>query len=593
MEGLDMADIIPSLTYWSRLEPRPRSYSLEEGLSARIRDPLWMLARQWQMGEFQGEDAGSPSHVEITARTSKILGPMKGGDAPEGIKIKERPLEVLVEDEAFTPDLSIKVELGQTFEALLSQKLTEAKVSVSRIKKISEAFRAEYPIKLPSEDELSKMVDHEAVRFLRVCAGRALDGIALYKEAASALPSMPSRPSIDPKYKAPVKAALEELVLWVHEVFRDLSLDDPSDWKPERLEYGSNVAAARGDAGQVTLSAEPDSSGDLDWYAFDLDEEIPVGTPPSGSVSTFSTNVVPAHVKFRGMPNPRWWDFERWTTDFGDIRPDKLDIARLVVMEFMLVHGVDWFMMPMEQEVGTLCKVENLVVKDVFGGLTQIKRTDEQAVAGNSSWTLFSTSHKGEKSKVADFFVLSPSVSVAKKTGPVIEDIRFLRDETANMSWAVEHTTEDGLGQPWLGYERNQAIASSKPQNEVNKPDPSVPLTYQIQTPVPENWIPFIPMSIDAQKGRFMLQESAMLDVDEGELKPIEPLGRILQPANLPAGQEIYRIFEEEVPRAGARVYRERCRSRWIDGSTHIWINRRMAAGTGEGSSGLKFDLAI
>jgi len=34
-------------------------------------------------------------------------------------------------------------------------------------------------------------------------------------------------------------------------------------------------------------------------------------------------------------------------------------------------------------------------------------------------------------------------------------------------------------------------------------------------------------------------------------------------------------------------------RSRWLDGSTHLWIARRKTSGQGEGSSGLKFDLAI
>ena len=30
----------------------------DRALRAEVRDPLWMLTRQWQMGEFQGDDAG-------------------------------------------------------------------------------------------------------------------------------------------------------------------------------------------------------------------------------------------------------------------------------------------------------------------------------------------------------------------------------------------------------------------------------------------------------------------------------------------------------------------------------------------------------
>ena len=57
-----------SITYWNRVEPRPRSRSIQRSLMAQVRDPLWFLTRQWQFGEFQGEDAASPAYVQIEAR---------------------------------------------------------------------------------------------------------------------------------------------------------------------------------------------------------------------------------------------------------------------------------------------------------------------------------------------------------------------------------------------------------------------------------------------------------------------------------------------------------------------------------------------
>jgi hypothetical protein len=51
------------------------------------------------------------------------------------------------------------------------------------------------------------------------------------------------------------------------------------------------------------------------------------------------------------------------------------------------------------------------------------------------------------------------------------------------------------------------------------------------------------------------------------------------------------RLFEEEVPRGGARVLRRFEHTRWVDGSTFLWLARRKQAGAGEGSSGLRFDL--
>ena len=63
---------MPSATFWNRIEPSPRASQVEPQLRAAIRDPLWLLARQWQMGEFAGEDAGSPAYMTVRARRSSI-----------------------------------------------------------------------------------------------------------------------------------------------------------------------------------------------------------------------------------------------------------------------------------------------------------------------------------------------------------------------------------------------------------------------------------------------------------------------------------------------------------------------------------------
>ena len=74
---------MPSITTWTRLEPetRPsgqgydtaiRDRLLSVGAQARVHDPLWLLGRQWQLGEFQGEDAGSPIQAEIRIASSPL-----------------------------------------------------------------------------------------------------------------------------------------------------------------------------------------------------------------------------------------------------------------------------------------------------------------------------------------------------------------------------------------------------------------------------------------------------------------------------------------------------------------------------------------
>jgi len=63
-----------SITYWQQLQPSPRDASIATSSAACVRDPAWMLPRQWQLGEFAGADAGSPAFARITSRTARLKG---------------------------------------------------------------------------------------------------------------------------------------------------------------------------------------------------------------------------------------------------------------------------------------------------------------------------------------------------------------------------------------------------------------------------------------------------------------------------------------------------------------------------------------
>ena len=110
-----------SITYWNRLEPRPRSRNLNDTLAARLRDPLWLLCRQWQFGEFNGEDAGSPAFATIRGASEPVTA--FHGRTPEWQPLDgRRPLESLVLAEPFaSDDLSLQVELALAFARSLGE----------------------------------------------------------------------------------------------------------------------------------------------------------------------------------------------------------------------------------------------------------------------------------------------------------------------------------------------------------------------------------------------------------------------------------------------------------------------------------------
>ncbi|WP_298885161.1 hypothetical protein [uncultured Serinicoccus sp.] len=76
-----------------RLDPRPVG-DLADAVRGRVHDPLWFVARQWQMGEFQGEDASTPVQVLLEGSSTLVRHVDTGREA--GM----HPAEALVEAEA-------------------------------------------------------------------------------------------------------------------------------------------------------------------------------------------------------------------------------------------------------------------------------------------------------------------------------------------------------------------------------------------------------------------------------------------------------------------------------------------------------------
>jgi hypothetical protein len=182
----------------------------------------------------------------------------------------------------------------------------------------------------------------------------------------------------------------------------------------------------------------------------------------------------------------------------------------------------------------------------------------------------------------SNLFFLPPALAKNIEAKPV-EEVLFLRDEMANMAWGVERLVESSLEQPINRYE---AAARQDSTGQPLKSADPIPV-YRLASLVPEHWTPLLPVQTDATTGAVRLIRGAVLRSDGTQLV-VRPQGRILNPDGKPS----LNIYEEEVPREGARVTRSYQLARWLDGSTHLWMGRRKQAGRGEGSSGLRFDTA-
>ena len=311
------------------------------------------------------------------------------------------PLEELVETEGFGADLATQVEWGQAFDVLLE----EAGVGDPARAAVLNVVRQLFPLDTTGLDP----ADARGARFLEVAQDRGVNGVALATAGATA--ALLTDPAVVP-VAAEVQAAVTRLQQEIAGTLGTIGSDSGTAWRTDRLEYEVETVAARPTGGRMLLTATPDRDATFDWFTMDLTAEsstveLPEGIEDPGA-APFAVSRLPTFVTFRGMPNHRWWDFERGSTDFGAVIPDKRDLAKLLVMDFMLIHGNDYFMVPLDLDVGSVARIDELLVHDVFGGTTVIDRADAAPTAPGERWTCFSTSIRDQGGHPADFLLLPP-----------------------------------------------------------------------------------------------------------------------------------------------------------------------------------------
>ena len=107
-----------------------------------------------------------------------------------------------------------------------------------------------------------------------------------------------------------------------------------------RLEYRFACTALARD-GEKRFVAEEYPGGRLDWHAFSLDCEARAdgGRRRWARRDHGGAARRPSSTE---CPTRRWWAFEDGRTNFGEVRADTTDLAKLLFLEFALVYANDW-----------------------------------------------------------------------------------------------------------------------------------------------------------------------------------------------------------------------------------------------------------
>lgn len=551
-----------SITTWRRLEPRTRTEDLT-ALAARVADPLWLVARQWQSGELTGSDSGTPVQVRLVTESSVTTRWAPGtapatGTAGAGLPLEPgQPVQALVE--ALAPPVGL-IERALAGRRLVGQ--LRAHLAAAPAARYAAAFGGQYRLALL--DAQADDGDEAGRRWAGLLAGRSIDGAAVRAELGPpGEVRLPARPAVERADAAAVLAALTAFAAW----WDRRHPGSAGAWQPDRLAAPHRLGASSS-TGSIALVAPEHRGGHLDWHTYDVAPggRLAANDRPSAPVTT---HPLPTRVSFVGAPANRWWQLEDAAVDLGRIEAAPDDLARLVLAEFTLVYGNDFFAVPLAVPVGSITRVHGLEVTTTFGDTITVPSAvthDGSSTAGRR-WRMWhgdgaagAVVAAGAAGPVG---LVVPPAAVGALDGPIVEDVLLTRDESANVAWAIEHRVLGPTGTP---VERREVEAARREREEPEAEVTAEPY-YWLATPVPDAWIPLVPQP-------------------DGTL--VAPTAGQAQSRLLGAGG--FALPAIELPRVGRRVRLLPRRARGADGSVRTWWTWRIGAGRGESSSGLRFD---
>ncbi|WP_421741053.1 hypothetical protein [Cellulomonas sp.] len=575
-----------SITTFSRLEPEPLRPDVIDGATAPVQDPLWLLARQWQVGEFAGHDGGTPVVArwrgEAARPTRFVAGPIPAETTLQAPRFDAMaaPLETLLEragaplpTSAESADgLRLAVDTGRLFLRVLAQQSTSRDYG-------PDVVRA-FAIPEPAPGVLATL-DPATAGYARLHAGRSVDGRRLRGELRGR-DLLRLGVEIAQADRAELRAAGADWLRLVAGLFADAD-PDATSWQPTRFEHTASFATRRPaePASEMTLTAHRYDSDTLDWYELDANGDVNLGTTPAEVGQAVTRTVMPAPVTAPGLPARRFWELEDGRLNLAALQPAETDLGQVLLIETLSGYGNDWFVIGVELPVGHLVSSTSLVVTDTFGARTLLLPHGHQRLVSPRQWGLFQhsspSSDGSEGVPITNLLYLAPRLA-QPLVGPVVEQVVLARDEQANLGWAVEQLQESPLQ---VGVELSAARPPDAPG------DPDVAPDYHLAQAPPPHWVPLLPVRVDGTE-QVVLARGSVLDLT-GDRRVVSSVTRLL--GGGPDGALL--IPEEEVPSGGLVVQRTYQSARWVDGSLHVWAAHRTRVSTGLPPSGVRYDFLV
>ena len=558
--------------YWNAIEADTRRLTFAEAGELSLGDPLYLLSKQWRMGEFRHLQGGLPIRAEATIVEIPLTATTDAQGTSEVLEPGSRTDEALAEpsmlSRADAPNRS-SLRLGLSASRHIREAVAREPNLKSAQRKIEDSF------------SLGSESNQRVVRLRSKSGVSTFDGGALYAAIRDRDPELSH---------SPLWPALVDWFLAEGGNLRSPTRFDPMGWAgfnyvfrfddwfrgrmppirvppiafpfprpdaetesdqlspvPEADLFESESFSHTGEIifggqGGIRLTVEGSLDGTLNWTMVEGD----VNWPDTASRGDW---VVPARLSFPGKPEDRLWTLADTAADWTAASAGPSDLSRMVLGALIAEQSSDWTIIPLTVARGGIVRITGLWMVTGFGRSIKINAADPGHLRLWASLI--------DQSADTVFTLAEPE----PLEGPVGERAVLRPDDHANRLWLIERRLPDVNGRG-----RDQA-ENREPLPVTDRP------VYHLQVDPGENWYPFS----HREDGTFT---PAPFATSPGELK--SPKGKI--------GASIKTIAPGLVPADGLAVERVSRRGRDHAGFPVSWIARRRVSADEPASSGLMYD---
>lgn len=324
----------------------------------------------------------------------------------------------------------------------------------------------------------------------------------------------------------------------------------PPSWNTQALEYKFALSTPA-----HRLEADAYDGRDLDWHDFTLTET------GKGKSQPVLIRMSPGRLQIDGVPETRFWTIEDRDAYFDTGQSAEPNILSVLLPEFFYTDIDNWYLIPAPMPSGSLREIDEVVVVDSFGIATRIEPVGNRAE--DDPFSVFSIdTDTGAPSDASRLLALNTAARVGEND--LIEEVRFLRDESANLVWAWERQFTDATG---------ALITTALEPRDEQGPDspaataPEATLRFRLKSETARSFIPYVPRQtadVPAVDGEIALRRAR---ADE-EWSRDNPQYRGQFVAESPY------LNEEDVPPSGLRVRRMNRFARGSDDQVYFWVGR-------------------